>query len=91
MILWNTSTTTRAGLLWCISKGLKADVETSLELPAGFNPFTEVGRGRIDWTRILGAAEKAGVKHIFVEQDETDGSLLESFQMSYNYLSEMKI
>lgn len=72
-------------------KDLKADVETSLESPEGFNPFTEVGRGRIDWTRILGAAEKAGVKHIFVEQDETDGSPLESLQVSYNYLSELKI
>lgn len=48
--------------------------------------FTEVGRGTIDFRRIFGRAGQAGVKHYFVEQDETPGPPLESARISYEYL-----
>lgn len=48
--------------------------------------FTEVGRGVIDFKQLLPQAKKAGVKHFFVEQDETPGSPLDSIKISYDYL-----
>ncbi|MFL6274503.1 MAG: sugar phosphate isomerase/epimerase family protein [Blastocatellia bacterium] len=48
--------------------------------------FTEVGRGVIDFKQLLPQARKAGVKHFFVEQDETPGSPLDSIKISYDYL-----
>ena len=55
------------------------------------NPFTEVGRGRIDWKRIFGAAREAGVELYFVEQDRGDRPPLESVEISYNYLKNMDV
>jgi sugar phosphate isomerase/epimerase len=48
--------------------------------------FTEVGRGVIDFNRLLPQAKKAGIKHFFVEQDETPGSPFDSIKISYDYL-----
>ncbi|HEY9232437.1 MAG TPA: sugar phosphate isomerase/epimerase, partial [Blastocatellia bacterium] len=48
--------------------------------------FTEVGRGVIDFKQLLPQAKKAGVKHFFVEQDETPGPPLDSIKISYDYL-----
>jgi sugar phosphate isomerase/epimerase len=52
--------------------------------------FKEVGSGTIDWPVILKAASSAGVKHYFVEQDQTPGDPVESLRMSYKYLSNLK-
>ncbi len=54
-------------------------------------PFTEVGRGEIDWKRIFAAAPQGGVKHYYVEQDFCDGSPLESIRISYDYLKNLKL
>jgi sugar phosphate isomerase/epimerase len=51
--------------------------------------FKEVGNGVIDWTRVLRAAESAGVKHYYVEQDQTPGDPLASLRQSYGYLSKL--
>jgi len=51
--------------------------------------FKEVGNGVLDWPAILRAAEAAGVKHYFVEQDQTPGDPIESIRQSYNYLSKL--
>lgn len=48
--------------------------------------FTEVGRGVMDFKRLLAQARKAGVEHYFVEQDECPGSPLDSIQISFDYL-----
>ena len=48
--------------------------------------FTEVGRGRIDFKAIFARARGAGVRHYFVEQDETPGSPFESLKVSLDYL-----
>lgn len=54
-------------------------------------PFTEVGRGVIDWKRIFAAAPKGGLKHYFVEQDTCDRPPLESLKISYDYLKALKV
>ncbi len=48
--------------------------------------FQEVGSGTLDFKAILAAAKAAGVKHYFVEQDQTPGDALASLKKSYEYL-----
>jgi sugar phosphate isomerase/epimerase len=52
--------------------------------------FTEVGRGRVDFKRVFAQSEKGGIKHYFVEQDETPGSPFDSLKISYDYLSNLR-
>src|SRR5262249_49136264 len=49
--------------------------------------FKEVGSGTIEWPAVLRAASAAGVKHYFVEQDQTPGDPVASLRESYKYLS----
>jgi sugar phosphate isomerase/epimerase len=51
--------------------------------------FREVGNGSIDVAAVLKAASKAGVKHYFVEQDQTPGDPIDSLRQSYNYLAKL--
>lgn len=48
--------------------------------------FREVGSGSLDFHAILKAAPAAGVKHYFVEQDQTSGDPLDSLRKSFDYL-----
>jgi len=48
--------------------------------------FKEVGSGSLDFAAILKAAPGAGVKHYFVEQDQTPGDPLDSLRKSFEYL-----
>lgn len=52
--------------------------------------FTEVGRGTIDFKEIFADSDKAGIKHYFVEQDETPGSPFASIKMSIDYLKQLE-
>jgi sugar phosphate isomerase/epimerase len=52
--------------------------------------FTEVGRGTINFKEIFADSDKAGIKHYFVEQDETPGSPFESIKMSIDYLKQLE-
>lgn len=51
--------------------------------------FREVGNGSIDVAAVLKAAEKAGVQHYFVEQDQTPGDPVASLRESYEYLRKL--
>lgn len=51
---------------WVHVKDLKASTRRNYAL--GMDP-TEVGSGKLDWPRILKAAEAAGVRHFYVEQE----------------------
>lgn len=51
--------------------------------------FKEVGAGVIDIAAVLKAAPAAGVKHYFVEQDQTPGDPLVSLRESFQYLSKL--
>ena len=48
--------------------------------------FADVGKGTIDFKRILRLAGQAGIRHYFYEQDETPGSPFDSAKASYQYL-----
>jgi len=52
--------------------------------------FTEVGQGTIDFKKICAAAQKAGIKHYFVEQDETPVSPFSSIKLSMDYLKRLE-
>jgi len=52
--------------------------------------FTEVGRGTINFKEIFADSAKAGIKHYFVEQDETPGSPFESIKVSIDYLKQLE-
>ena len=52
--------------------------------------FTEVGRGVIDFKNIFAAAPRAGVRHYFVEQDETPASPFDSVKISLDYLKRLR-
>jgi sugar phosphate isomerase/epimerase len=49
-----------------------------------------VGQGTIDFKKIFAAAQKAGVKHYFVEQDETPVSPFSSIKLSMDYLKQLE-
>ena len=51
--------------------------------------FKETGNGVLDFPAILKAARAAGVKHYFVEQDQTPGDPIESLRQSYQNLSKI--
>ena len=52
--------------------------------------FKEAGKGILDWPKVLKAANAAGVKHYFVEQDQTPGNPVDSLRVSYEYLHALK-
>jgi sugar phosphate isomerase/epimerase len=51
--------------------------------------FREVGNGVVDIPAVLKAAADAGVKHYFVEQDQTPGDPVASLRMSFEYLKKL--
>jgi sugar phosphate isomerase/epimerase len=57
----------------------------------GGNPFTEVGRGIINWKRIFASARLGGLKHYSVEQDRCDQPPFESIKISYDYLHHLNV
>jgi sugar phosphate isomerase/epimerase len=63
--------------------------------PVAFNEnvprsaFKEVGSGSIDIPAVLSAADAAGVRNYFVEQDQTAGDPVVSLRKSYEYLKPM--
>jgi sugar phosphate isomerase/epimerase len=50
----------------------------------------ELGRGKVDFKRILAKSKLAGVKHYFVEQDNTSLTALESIKISMEYLKKLE-
>jgi sugar phosphate isomerase/epimerase len=53
--------------------------------------FKEVGTGVVDFPAVLRAAEEVGVKHYYVEQDQTPGDPIASLRTSYNNLRSMRL
>jgi sugar phosphate isomerase/epimerase len=74
----------RVGLLHLKDKAKDAPVQYSESVPPA--EFKEVGSGVLDFPAILKAAPAAGVKHYFVEQDQTSGDPLDSLKKSFDYL-----
>jgi sugar phosphate isomerase/epimerase len=78
----------RVGLVHLKDKDKTAPAETD-EGKVARTSFKEVGSGGLDFPAILKAAEAAGVKHFFVEQDQTPGDPVASLKQSYTYLSSL--
>lgn len=74
----------RIGLLHLKDLEKGAAVRFSEGAPA--SNFKEVGSGSLNFPAILKAAPAAGVKHYFVEQDQTAGDPLDSLRKSFEYL-----
>lgn len=53
--------------------------------------FSEVGSGTVDFAAILRQAPDTGVKHYFVEQDQTPGDPVDSLRQSYKYLRSLEV
>jgi Sugar phosphate isomerases/epimerases len=70
-------------------KDLAPDVEKRYNEGIPRMAFREVGNGVIDVPAVLRAASKAGVKHYFVEQDQTPGDPLASLKQSHSYLKKL--
>ena len=70
-------------------KDRKPGFPTSQVKDAAAEHFTEVGAGTIHWQEILAAADKNGVKHLFVERDSGDLPAMESLRISYQNIQKI--
>ncbi len=79
----------RVALVHLKDKAFGTSVQYNENVPA--HAFKEVGTGTLDYPTILRACETVGVKHYFVEQDQTPGDPVDSLRISYNDLRSMKL
>jgi len=70
-------------------KDRKPGFPTTQVKDASAEHFTEVGAGTIHWQEIFAAAEKNGVKHLFVERDSGDLPAMESLRRSFQNLQKI--
>jgi sugar phosphate isomerase/epimerase len=70
-------------------KDRKPGFPTTQVKDAAAEHFTEVGAGTVHWREILAAAEKNGVKHMFVERDSGDLPAMESLRTSFENLQKI--
>ncbi len=75
----------RVPLLHLKDKARGVPVQFNEKVPP--TAFKAIGSGSIDIPAVLTAADSAGVRHYFVEQDQTPGNPLASLGQSYKYLS----
>jgi sugar phosphate isomerase/epimerase len=78
----------RVSLVHLKDKARGAPAETD-ESKVARATFVEVGSGSLDFGAIVKAAEAAGVRHFFVEQDYTPGDPLASLRKSYAHLQQL--
>jgi sugar phosphate isomerase/epimerase len=67
-------------------KNVAGGIEKRYKEDVPNDAFREVGNGVIAIPAVLAAAARAGVKHYFVEQDQTPGDPVASLRESYRYL-----
>jgi sugar phosphate isomerase/epimerase len=67
-------------------KDRKAGFPTSQELNDAAQHFTPVGTGAIDYKSVLAAADRKGVKRLYVEQDFSQGPPMEALRTSFKNL-----
>jgi sugar phosphate isomerase/epimerase len=53
--------------------------------------FTDVGKGVVDFPRIFAQSKLAGIRHYFVEQDETKGPPIDSARVAFEYLRKLEL
>jgi sugar phosphate isomerase/epimerase len=67
-------------------KDRKSGFPPSQELNDAAQHFTPVGTGSIDYKAVLAAADRHGIKRLFVEQDFCQGPPIEALRTSYKNL-----
>jgi sugar phosphate isomerase/epimerase len=70
-------------------KNKAAGTPTQFSQNVPHEDFMDVGSGAINIPDVLTAADAAGVKHYFVEQDQTPGDPVISLRKSFEYLKPM--
>jgi len=70
-------------------KNVAQGVETRFNENIPRTAFHDLSDGAVDIPGVLRAAKQAGVKHYFVEQDETPGDPIESLRKSFQYLESL--
>ena len=70
-------------------KDMKPVKGPTFDVEEGRDAFTEVGNGTLDWKRIFAAADEAGVKDAFAEQDSGERPAIESAKISFEYLQKL--
>lgn len=63
---------------------MKDYITTSEHKPA----FAEIGRGNLDWRRIVAASEASGCEWFIVEQDRCEADPFDSLKLSFDYIRE---
>jgi sugar phosphate isomerase/epimerase len=63
---------------------------TASTTAANAPPSTELGRGTIDYHPIFAAAQKANIKHAFVEQEQFDMPEMEALKIDAEYIHAFK-
>ncbi len=53
--------------------------------------FTELGKGSIDWPKLLQQAKWQGIRYAYLDQDETAGPVVESMTQSFAYLKGLNL
>ena len=79
----------RVALLHLKDKAASAPTVTD-EAKVPQQAFAEIGRGTIDFAKVLAAGRAAGVAHYFVEQDHTPGDPLDSLRTSFGNLQTIR-
>ena len=79
----------RVPLIHLKDKATGTPVQYDEKVPAP--TFKEVGSGSLDFPAILRAAEQTGVKHYFVEQDQTPADPVDSLAKSYRFLRNLNL
>jgi sugar phosphate isomerase/epimerase len=67
-------------------KDRTAGAAVGYEMGPGAEHFTELGKGTIDWPKLIAQARRQGIRYAFLDQDETAGPVLESMRESFAYL-----
>lgn len=71
-------------------KNVAAGIEKRYNEGVPRTAFKEVGDGVIDIPAVLKASTATGVKHFFVEQDQTPGNPVDSVRKSFEYLKKLE-
>jgi sugar phosphate isomerase/epimerase len=64
---------------------------TSFDMGPEAQHFTELGKGSIDWPRLLLQAKWQGIRYAYLDQDETAGPVVDSIKESFTYLNGLNL
>ena len=64
---------------------------TSFTMGPEAQHFTELGKGTIDWPKLLMQAKWQGIRYAYLDQDETAGPVMESIGESFAYLKGLNL